>query len=727
MSIKDANVAITIGGDSKQFRRELKKADDSLGAFNKKANKIVANLGKVGAAATAAGGAMVAALYASQKDVIDSMAKTADALSMTTESLQALNHLAGLSGVETKALNNSLQKMQKTLGDAARKGGIAADALEGLGVNLDSILQLSPDQQLVSLSKAFSSVQDNAVKASLASEIFGRNGLRMLKVMNQLSDEGLDPTIESLERMGATLTRVDAAKVEDANDAMEKARVAAAAMSQAMTVALAPAVEAVANKFVSWAESTGGLVNKIKEFEPQIKVLLEIGKALAIVYGSALVGAMGRYAVAQALMIKNTIKQITYMKALDVAATGLKRGLSLLGGPLGLVTLAATSLMAFGKSAEEALPPSRDLADVINELADSYENMSERAKKAALAELELSLAAKKEELATQQAIIKAYDDEEKEIRERERSLREFIRLNENAKLQQQWLKENLQEQLDFDKTRGHQRTIALGQEEKIKKEIQEAVEAKRQLLELGKVEAEQPQQEIIVNTGAQQAVNDEKLEAQRQYQEDRYYSQLSAGRDLVQLSKTQAEEDLAAFHSAQFAKIQALKESEVTQTGIIADNAEKQRQIQQQKMQAAFNISKNMLSNISTLMQSENKKEFEMGKKAAKAGAMVDGIAAAVGSYKAGAKIGGPVLGAAFAATSLLATKQMISDLNSQTFSGGSSSAGAVSAPAAAPAAPAQESTFTVSGLNPTSLFSGEQVAEMLRDYQQNGGRLIIE
>ena len=549
----------------------------------------------------------------------------------------------------------------------------------------------------------------------------------MLKVMNQLSDEGLDPTIESLERMGATLTRVDAAKVEDANDAMEKARVAAAAMSQAMTVALAPAVEAVANKFVSWAESTGGLVNKIKEFEPQIKVLLEIGKALAIVYGSALVGAMGRYAVAQALMIKNTIKQITYMKALDVASTGLKRGLSLLGGPLGLVTLAATSLMAFGKSAEEALPPSRDLADVINELADSYENMSERAKKAALAELELSLAAKKEELATQQAIIKAYDDEEKEIRERERSLREFIRLNENAKLQQQWLKENLQEQLDFDKTRGHQRTIALGQEEKIKKEIQGAVEAKRQLLELGKVEAEQPQQEIIVNTGAQKAVNDEKLEAQRQYQEDRYYSQLAAGRDLVQLSKTQAEEDLAAFHSAQFAKIQALKESEVTQTGIIADNAEKQRQIQQQKMQAAFNISKNMLSNISTLMQSESKKEFEMGKKAAKAGAMVDGIAAAVGSYKAGAKIGGPVLGAAFAATSLLATKQMISDLNSQTFSGGSSSAGAVSAPAPAPAAPAQESTFTVSGLNPTSLFSGEQVAEMLRDYQQNGGRLIIE
>ena len=133
MSIKDANVAITIGGDSKQFRRELKKADDSLATFNKKANKVVGNLAKVGAAATAAGGAVVAALYTSQKDVIDSLAKTADALSMTTESLQALGHLAGLSGVETKALNNSLQKMQKSLGDASRKGGMAADALRRHG------------------------------------------------------------------------------------------------------------------------------------------------------------------------------------------------------------------------------------------------------------------------------------------------------------------------------------------------------------------------------------------------------------------------------------------------------------------------------------------------------------------------------------------------------------------------------------------------------------------
>ena len=58
--------------------------------------------------------------------------------------------------------------------------------------------------------------------------------------MDQLNDEGLQPTIKSLEDMGASLSRVDAKAVEDANDAVEKAQVAATAMAQAMTVALSP-------------------------------------------------------------------------------------------------------------------------------------------------------------------------------------------------------------------------------------------------------------------------------------------------------------------------------------------------------------------------------------------------------------------------------------------------------------------------------------------------------
>ena len=84
-------------------------------------------------------------------------------------------------------------------------------------------------------------------------------------------------------------------------------------------------------------------------------------------------------------------------------------------------------------------------------------------------------------------------------------------------------------------------------------------------------------------------------------------------------------------------------------------------------------------------------------------------------------------MGGIYAASSLVATKSMIDSINSQSFGGGSTGgAPAAAAPQAPQEQPAQ-STFTVSGLNPTNLFSGEQVADMLQDYQRNGGRLIIE
>ena len=114
----------------------------------------------------------------------------------------------------------------------------------------------------------------------------------------------------------------------------------------------------MANKFVAWSKSTGGLVNRIKELEPQIKVMIEIGKGLALIYGAALVGAMGRYATAQVVMIRNTMKQITYMKALDLAAGSLRKGMALLGGPLGLVTLAASALMVVWYKCERNNAPS---------------------------------------------------------------------------------------------------------------------------------------------------------------------------------------------------------------------------------------------------------------------------------------------------------------------------------------------------------------------------------
>lgn len=93
--------------------------------------------------------------------------------------------------------------------------------------------------------------------------------------------------------------------------------------------------------------------------------------------------------------------------------------------------------------------------------------------------------------------------------------------------------------------------------------------------------------------------------------------------------------------------------------------------IEATKFQAQMSVAKSGLGNLATLMNSSSKKAFQVGKVAAIANATISGLESVVHSYKFGAKIGGPVVGAAFAATAAIATLAQIQQIKSQQFGGG--------------------------------------------------------
>lgn len=150
-------------------------------------------------------------------------------------------------------------------------------------------------------------------------------------------------------------------------------------------------------------------------------------------------------------------------------------------------------------------------------------------------------------------------------------------------------------------------------------------------------------------------------------------------------------------------------------------------------------VASQMFGNLATLMQTENKKLFEIGKVAAIAQATVNGIEATISSYKAGAQIGGPVLGAAFAATAAVATGVQIAKLSSTSYGSGGGGAAPGTPGSVAPsitqdatsgAGGTSNGTLTVQGLTTSSLFSGEAVAglaEELLDYQRRGGNVVLQ
>jgi hypothetical protein len=169
--------------------------------------------------------------------------------------------------------------------------------------------------------------------------------------------------------------------------------------------------------------------------------------------------------------------------------------------------------------------------------------------------------------------------------------------------------------------------------------------------------------------------------------------------------------------------------------------SDKELAIEKQKQAARLNLASSAFRNLSSLMNTENKKLFEIGKVAAMAQATIDGYAAIQSSYKFGSSIGGPIVGAAFAATAGVATAVQIAGIASTQFgSKGGVTAGAPGGSTPSGVTPTQTAqpeqqgpaggTLTVQGLNAASLFSGDavaQIAEELLDYQRRGGSVLLQ
>lgn len=130
-----------------------------------------------------------------------------------------------------------------------------------------------------------------------------------------------------------------------------------------------------------------------------------------------------------------------------------------------------------------------------------------------------------------------------------------------------------------------------------------------------------------------------------------------------------------------------------------------ERAAQQQRLQSFSGA----LGDLSSLMQTENKKLFKIGQAAAIAEAVVSGYGAAVSAWEKGMKVGGPSVAKAFTLASLAKTGALISSISSASSSGaGGASAGAAGGGGGGAAAPQQRrlAEFRVEGSNVQGLGS---------------------
>ena len=224
------------------FERGMKRAETSLQRFERQATRAF-KMATVGAGVLT--GALTA-LTIRQMGVIDQTAKTSARLGVLSRDFQALSLVAGEAGVESNTLETSLQRMRLTISQATQGIGTGARALDALGLSAKDLNNLSPDKQIEKIAKAMGGLANENDKARVAYDLFGRQGAQVIHMMRDLATK-TDEAREFNDRFNISLSETDTSKVEEANDAFGRVKLALTGIGNTLAVEFAPIVTAVSN------------------------------------------------------------------------------------------------------------------------------------------------------------------------------------------------------------------------------------------------------------------------------------------------------------------------------------------------------------------------------------------------------------------------------------------------------------------------------------------------
>jgi hypothetical protein len=217
------------------------------------------------AAFTAAGVAVAKNLVALEGEV-ERLGQLAERVGVSFQFIQVLDAAAKASGSSVESLGGAFNKFLRSLGDARNGSKAAADAFRTLGISSDDLQTKSPEELFRQMARALSGIEDPAVRASVAMDLFGKSGTELLPVF-----AALDQAASDLERMGGAITDKQAEQIKRFGDELDRAALASQGASNQITAAFANAA----------ANVTGGANVILESITKLTSAFPELGQAVA--------------------------------------------------------------------------------------------------------------------------------------------------------------------------------------------------------------------------------------------------------------------------------------------------------------------------------------------------------------------------------------------------------------------------------------------------------------
>ena len=283
-----AETKIKVTADTSQAERAISGLERSLEGLQSAAGAAGAALAVI----TGAAAAMTAVILKTANaagDIIDA----ADAIGVSADKLQELQYAAGLAGVGADTLNATLTRLNNNIAQGLTKStGTAALALKNLGIPINELANLKPDEQFQKISERLLAIENPAQRTALAMELFGKQGPAILKVA-----EELQKVKDITESVGLGVTKRDLVALDEASDSVDQLRILWDAGVKKAVAEIAPYVVAIVNKIKEAIKEAGGFEGIWKRVKEVIRTIANIAAIIGTIIAARLVVGTAQFVI----------------------------------------------------------------------------------------------------------------------------------------------------------------------------------------------------------------------------------------------------------------------------------------------------------------------------------------------------------------------------------------------------------------------------------------------
>lgn len=182
-------------------------------------------------------------------EAIDRLNDVSDATGSTVENISALEDVARKTGSTIETVETALVKFNQVLNEA-KPGSPIEQALSAIGLSAQKLKQEDPAEALLDVATALDGYADDANKARLIQELFGKSLKEVAPFLHDLAAAG---------KLNATVTSEQAAQAERFNKQLSELRTTLNDIGRGLVSSILPALERITFQFQEVTKQSGAL------------------------------------------------------------------------------------------------------------------------------------------------------------------------------------------------------------------------------------------------------------------------------------------------------------------------------------------------------------------------------------------------------------------------------------------------------------------------------------